>query len=343
MVICKLPSNAKNTHVNAVSLIIRRCEPPPNIIDLVDLRVRRRLRRFHLRRGVDLDASPSSRRPDFVGTVDDDDHDNKDAVVDFTVCVPPMFDKGISAQQFVEFVEVNRMFGAGRFVFYIESIDDDLEYCITRYADNGLVELVPWHFDNALDLKYHGQIIAINDCLYRTMYRTRYVVGHDADEFIVPTSTDTWPEMLARIHSADNSTANRTASYSFRNLFFPLQTADDDAFPQRRDLRTLAKTTTDVQVFPHEVRSKTMARPERILLWHVHLILDSSLVWTGDVNCRVDADDGMLFHYREINVTLASKPNRRMHHLAEKIIAGVDAGMELCRKSAFHVLKKWFS
>jgi hypothetical protein len=35
-------------------------------------------------------------------------------------------------------------------------------------------------------IHYYGQIPSSNDCLYRSMYQSRYVLMHDADEVILP-------------------------------------------------------------------------------------------------------------------------------------------------------------
>ena len=41
-----------------------------------------------------------------------------------------------------------------------------------------------------------------------------------------------------------------------------------------------------------------MARPERVVVWHVHMMLDSSLIRRGDRNVHVDTSLAQLFHYR---------------------------------------------
>ncbi|MGL4849430.1 MAG: glycosyltransferase family 92 protein [Clostridium sp.] len=40
------------------------------------------------------------------------------------------------------------------------------------------------------DIHYYGQIPALNDCIYRYMYQSRYVALHDTDELILPQSVN---------------------------------------------------------------------------------------------------------------------------------------------------------
>jgi len=71
----------------------------------------------------------------------------------------------------------------------------------TVIVSSGLVEVIPWPLSRFLrvsrswlvkdgpgDLHYFGQIPALNDCLYRYMYRSAYVALHDTDELILPQS-----------------------------------------------------------------------------------------------------------------------------------------------------------
>ena len=41
-----------------------------------------------------------------------------------------------------------------------------------------------------------------------------------------------------------------------------------------------------------------MSRPERVFTWHIHWVLNSSLIRDGDVNVFVDDDVAELVHYR---------------------------------------------
>lgn len=96
------------------------------------------------------------------------------------------------------------------------------------------------------EIRTEGLFAALNDCLYRTMYRYKYLALVDLDEFIVPRQVDTLNELLRWVwwdggfpnesylivwiffSSLNNRVRNRnTGAYSFQNAFFYLQFADD--------------------------------------------------------------------------------------------------------------------
>jgi len=46
------------------------------------------------------------------------------------------------------------------------------------------------------DVHYFAQLAALNDCLYRVMFRARFVVLVDLDEVLVPRRRRHWRPML---------------------------------------------------------------------------------------------------------------------------------------------------
>jgi len=279
----------------AVSVVSSSCQRPRNLIRVVDLRQRSSARR--------RDAASS-----YAGV---------EYPANFSVCVPPIFGNFDAVPDLVEFVEVNRLLGAEKFHFYNNSIGRRADACLWEYVRRGVVDVQPWSLPSSVfDVVYYrGQILAINECLYRSMYRTKYLVIQDLDEFVVPMRSENWQTMLNSIAKSARTNSDRIASYSFRNRFFPTDLPKVFDFASgtgiERRFKTLLVTRADKQLFPFTVRSKMMARPERITIWHVHLILDTSLVRRGDRNVYVDAAYGQLFHYRRnvsvTNTTVVSR------------------------------------
>jgi len=95
----------------------------------------------------------------------------------FSVCVPPIFDIFDDVTDLVEFIEVNRVLDAEKFQLYVESVGPQVSPCLQEYVRRGIVDVQKWNLpsDIAVVIYYHGQIMAINDCLYRIMYRSRYL------------------------------------------------------------------------------------------------------------------------------------------------------------------------
>jgi len=147
---------------------------------------------------------------------------------------------------------------------------------------------------------------------------TRYLVIQDLDEFVVPMRSKDWQSMVNDMNARLNS--ERVASYNFRNRFFPIVGNLTPPGPREtRVVRTLATVRADRQLSPYTVRSKVMARPERVVVWHVHLILATSLVRRDDVNARVDTHVGQLFHYRREMSVAKTEVVARMKDFEEAI------------------------
>lgn len=200
------------------------------------------------------------------------------------------------------------MLGAEKFQLYVSSVGARVTRCLHEYVRRDVVQLQAWTLpaDLASIIYYHGQILAISECLYRLMYHTRYIIVQDLDEFVVPMQSDGWQSMLNVINRNTRVNSDRIASYNFRNRFlqteFPPPKASNsttaDGGGEQHRFKTLSVLEADRKLFPFTERSKVMARPERVLMYHVHLILDSSLVRAGDINVNADARYGQLFHYR---------------------------------------------
>ncbi|KAK2810257.1 hypothetical protein Q5P01_000422 [Channa striata] len=118
---------------------------------------------------------------------------------DFTVCVSSLFGDYNNMLQFAQTLEVYRLLGVNRVVIYNTSCGPDLERLLQSYSQEGFVELVPWPIDRYLnpspgwlfsqhggDVHYFGQLTTLNECIYRSMDRSRYVLLNDIDEIIMP-------------------------------------------------------------------------------------------------------------------------------------------------------------
>ena len=73
-----------------------------------------------------------------------------------------------------------------------------LEYYKTEEKS---VVVLPWrlNIDSQTEIRTEGLFAALNDCLYRNMNDFRYLMLIDFDEFIVPHTNDTLPQMLAHV------------------------------------------------------------------------------------------------------------------------------------------------
>lgn len=224
--------------------------------------------------------------------------DREANIVDgFAVCVKPLHYHFNRAMQLIEFIELNRILGVTHFTFYNHTIGPEVDCVLRDYARRGIVTLLPWqHLEmvSQKEIRTEGLFAAINDCLYRNMYRYRYVLMIDIDEFIVPhrnaTLTDVMRESLRRIDTS------KAGSFSFMNSFYYLQWPDDsNARELPVSLVTLQKTQRRAKFHPHKQRSKCIVVPRHVVEMGNHFVWEF-LPGKGAVNFPPDV--AYLHHYR---------------------------------------------
>lgn len=94
---------------------------------------------------------------------------------------------------------MSRLLGVDRVVIYNNSCGSELDRLLQVYIEEDFVEMVPWpinshmvpshgwlHSESGGDVHYFGQQTTLNECIYRSMERSRYVLLNDIDEIIMP-------------------------------------------------------------------------------------------------------------------------------------------------------------
>ena len=253
--------------------------------------------------------------------------------VDFTICTSPMFFNYSDVGEFLQMVEVGQMLGVNKFVIYDLSIGKELLPYVQYYKKKGIVDVLPWNIPRYNDanpkaihqfIHYFGQVISINDCVYRYMYKTSYVAVLDLDEIIVPLKSSTWSGMLSRLNQTSHT-------YDFKCVFFKKEWPDDEMysnqtgadvdFIKKLNLRVLLKTKREKKIWDHKTRSKEMVRPEVVKFYHIHFVSHYQVKSYEHDVVDVPEEEAILFHYRYWN----SKDtnwivDRRMHTVASEII-----------------------
>uniref|UniRef100_A0A3Q1I555 Glycosyltransferase family 92 protein n=1 Tax=Anabas testudineus TaxID=64144 RepID=A0A3Q1I555_ANATE len=138
-----------------------------------------------------------------------DGKEKKTFQFDFTVCISTLFGEYNNVLQFAQTLEMYRLLGVGRVVIYNTSAGPELNRLLKTYSEEGLVEMVEWPIHKHLnpsngwlfskhggDLHYYGQLVTLNDCIYRSMDRSRYVLLNDIDEIIMPYQHDNLKSMM---------------------------------------------------------------------------------------------------------------------------------------------------
>ncbi|KAM4020851.1 uncharacterized protein ACNLHF_001099 isoform 1-T2 [Anomaloglossus baeobatrachus] len=225
------------------------------------------------------------------------------------ICVSAMFGSYSNVLQFVQSMEMYRMLGAEKVIIYHTESSPNMKKILSYYVDLKFVELIPWpitsfinvskgwHYpDHPGDLHYFGQTAALNDCIYRNMYKSKYIALNDIDELIIPILHKDWPEMLEHF-LRDDPNLN---VFIFENHLFPTTPQDktNDMTPEEwisvPGVNILHHVYREPNL-PSEINpTKMIINPRSVVRVSVHVPLE----FTGN-QYQVPSDVAKLCHYRE--------------------------------------------
>lgn len=234
------------------------------------------------------------------------------------ICVKPFHYDYNKLDNLIEFIELNKLLGIDHFLFYNHTIGPKVDCLLNQYIkQTDLVTVLSWQnldMKSQEEIRTEGIFASLNDCVYRTMYRFKYVAMIDLDEFIVPHLDGNLKLLLNRLVNYSVSKDHKAGAFSFKNAFFYLQWPDDpeylklaNANPGRQAnekstknnlpvyLTTLAKTRRRATLHSHRERSKLIVVPDYIVEVGNHF------VWQFLPNkhsFHIDEKAAFLHHYR---------------------------------------------
>ncbi|XP_021375042.1 beta-1,4-galactosyltransferase galt-1-like [Mizuhopecten yessoensis] len=209
----------------------------------------------------------------------------------FGLCLPPIFGD-ISLSLLIQFIELSKILGSSHLTFYIYDISDAVEKLLTFYEEEGEVTLVNWKLSpqiNEREIWYHGQLLAIQDCLYRHMADFEYLLFVDLDEFLLPVYNYTWSDMVHFLRNFE-SESNNVAGFSFKSAFF-----DPKQVPDPSQQLTFLQLLLRNKVLS-SVRTKLMVAPQKIFELGIHHV--SKTIHKDMRILEVDPGIAKIHHYR---------------------------------------------
>ncbi|XP_012993161.1 uncharacterized protein LOC105022425 isoform X3 [Esox lucius] len=182
------------------------------------------------------------------------------------------------------------LLGVQRVVIYNTSSGPDLKRLLQSYAQEGFVEVVQWPIDQHMDpsrgwlfsehggdIHYYGQLTTLNDCIYRHMYQSRYILLNDIDEIIVPYQHETLPPMMEALQSQHP----KAEVFLIENHIFPKTQFD----PSRRFNLPRWRNVPGINIMEHIYKEepdyknyhpyKIIVRPRGVEQTSVHEVLRS--------------------------------------------------------------------
>ena len=143
-------------------------------------------------------------------------------VLEFGHCLSVLYLRGNDPQRIVEWIELMKLMGVEEFNVYASSLNSSVRHVFQNYPAgtainfNELPNVMNDSHRNSMRLSMSS---ALTDCLYRNMYRYKYIVCTDTDEVIVPLLDDNYSDMIKRINKK-HKVKHPYPSYEFRNVYF---------------------------------------------------------------------------------------------------------------------------
>ncbi|KAK2898774.1 hypothetical protein Q8A67_010192 [Cirrhinus molitorella] len=133
----------------------------------------------------------------------------------FTICISNLFGDYNNVLQFAQAMEMYKLLGVQHVVVYKTSCGPDLEKLLKHYETEGILEIVSWPIDQFLnpsrgwniklhkgEIQYYGQLVTLNECIYRHMYQSKYLLLNDIDEIIMPYKHSNLPSLMEDLQPA---------------------------------------------------------------------------------------------------------------------------------------------
>ncbi|CAL8242548.1 unnamed protein product [Merluccius merluccius] len=245
----------------------------------------------------------------FLPVLNQDAPERSRLPLNFTLCMSIMFGDYNNVLQFVQAMELYRLLGIQRAIIYKTSCSAAMETVLQYYTSKvGFLQVLPWPIDSHLkpssnwlpslspgDIHYYGQIPAINDCVYRNMHRSRYVLLHDPDEVIMPTGNITFKTLMSDLEKAHGEKVN----FYFSNNVFPYEEKEENSRYDLPEWEHLPGHSFLLHVLREEDKSgyksgKMVVDPRSVLQMSVHKVKHFAKGRTETIGPEL----GRLYHVR---------------------------------------------
>ncbi|XP_065352876.1 uncharacterized protein LOC135947833 isoform X2 [Cloeon dipterum] len=177
-------------------------------------------------------------------------------------CVKPLHYNYSKVWELIEWIELNKILGISHFYFYDHEVTENTSCVLNEYSKLGTVTVLDWKnlpFMSQKNIRTENMFAALNDCLYRGMYKHAYLTMIDTDEFIVPRENVSLVEFMRLSEKEDPL----LAAAVFPNVFYYLQWPDNPNY-KGLDLVTQKKTRRRTVFTPRGGRAKYICKPERV-------------------------------------------------------------------------------
>ena len=167
---------------------------------------------------------------------------------DFGVCV-----KGLSfidekkSVQLIEWFELLSLSGANKVHLYLFEAHELTKKVLEYYKAQGKITVTPFtvlhnlppisglinvNLMKHMTVKRLHEVVSYTDCLYKNMYRHKYIALFDTDEIIVGTRTPHWIDLINDLLPNNEKEGHHHSSYCGRNVYFMDESQNHPEVPE---------------------------------------------------------------------------------------------------------------
>ena len=139
----------------------------------------------------------------------------KEYEYNFGVCLHKGIGPDFKPKVLLDYVKMHLAVGAQIITIYIQTGAEGVYDILLPYINRGTVEVLDWKLEPNITnggSHHYGQTGIITECLWRNIYRVKYLGMNDADEFFIPVQHKTISELMSDIDKTP------TATFGFQNF-----------------------------------------------------------------------------------------------------------------------------
>lgn len=214
-----------------------------------------------------------------------------------SVCVRPLHGPYSDLQAITQFLAYyHTVLGVSHFYFYDLAVNVKVKELFVALGGEIVIQVLPWNLPTTKweELWDLGSLAALNDCVYRSLGRHRYVAIVDLDEFIVPRAPAAGLAQL--YHSVlKHKNGQEGDAALILNAFFCYDFKDNvDAYNYTFPI--FRYTRREARLWPPKSRSKMILAPEYIVSVGHHMV--HNFLLNTSKNCGSPKHLSVLHHYR---------------------------------------------
>ena len=223
----------------------------------------------------------------------------------FATCLNQLH-KYSHVHKLIQYVEYQRhVVGINKIIIYdFDGVSNEVMKAVRYYEEIGLVSVQPFKLpvktacfpSQGGEIKCWGQVVQINDCLYRNMDKYKYLVTTDVDEYVMvhQENLETYSDIVEAVNTEEPK-EKPLASYRLKSAFFCVSEDDD----KRKSNAFLMKNTKRKRF--EKYRFKCIVNPRGVITNNIHVVSKAMEGYNTFTN--VPEDIAFVHHYRSIETT----------------------------------------